>query len=342
MKNLLLFTAAFACFFIANGQTPLTSNDLLSTIGSDFRQYLVATQEPGEAGINVTWNYGDILPTANVPIEISETGSDNPEALYPGANYIWSINFDETFVYFAITPNSYDYYGDFSGDDFQLFYTNPISYLQFPTTYEQAYVDSFYANYNTGVSTGIISGAYDVLVDGHGTLVLPWGTLENVYRVTAQFSQTEHFINDGDTTLAYYSGTNVSWFAAGFAGPVMVINNGVLSIPDLNVEQDLNSTNYLGDFDFLGVDEKEIVSDLQVFPNPATDIINVSFSQEVPQNVSLELLDVRGRKLRQASNLNGGTGVVNYSLDINELPAGFYLLRLSSEKGVQSRKVVVK
>ena len=342
MKKLFLFPIAFACLFVANGQAPLTSNDLLSTIGSDFRQYLVSPQEPGDAGINVTWNYSEMLSTASVPIEISETGSDNPEAIYPGANYIWSINFDETFVYFAITPNTYDYYGDFSGDDFQLFYTNPIAYLQFPTTYELAYVDSFYANYSTGVSTGTISGAYDALVDGHGTLILPWGTLENVYRVTAQISQTEYFVNDGDTILAQYNGTNVSWFAAGFAGPVMAITNGVISIPELNIEQEQNNTNYLGDFDFLSVDEKEIVSDLQVFPNPATNVLNVTFSQKAPQNVSLELLDVRGRKLKQASNIIGGAGAVNYSIDINDLPAGFYLLRLSSEKGVQSRKVVVK
>jgi len=334
--------AAFVSFSVADSQAPFTSNDMLSTIGSNFRQYMVSPQEPGIAGMNVTWDYAEMLSTGSVPIEISETGSNDPDAIYPAANHIWSVNFDETFVYTAITPSSYDYYGDFVGDDFQLFYTNPVSYLQFPATYELAYVDSFYANYNTGASTGSIRGDYDVLVDGYGTLILPWGTLENTYRVTAQLSQEEQFFNEGDTSLAYYNGTSVTWFAPGFTGPVMAINNGVLSIPELNVEQDLNSTVYLGDFDFLSVDEKEIVTNLQVFPNPATDIINVSFSQEVPQNVSLELLDVRGRKLRQASNLNGGTGAVNYSLDINELPAGFYLLRLSSERGVQSRKVVVK
>jgi hypothetical protein len=70
-----------------------------------------------------------------------------------------------------------------------------------------------------------------------------------------------------------------------------------------------------------------------VFPNPTTDFWTVTW-QGGPR-AELQLLDLQGRLLRQQPITQGQNRV-----DAQRLPPGMYLLRLSSEEGVSSRKVV--
>jgi hypothetical protein len=70
-----------------------------------------------------------------------------------------------------------------------------------------------------------------------------------------------------------------------------------------------------------------------VFPNPTTDFWTVTW-QGGPR-AELQLLDLQGRLLRQQPITQGQNRV-----DAQGLPPGMYLLRLSSEEGVNSRKVV--
>ena len=190
-------------------------------------------------------------------------------------------------------------------------------------------------------ATGDINGTYNAVLDGYGTLKLPWGDLD-AFRVTAQVSQTEVFTNANGTYDGGYVGVTTLWFAAGFPGPVMQINKGIITVPELGIEQGQHITNYLGGFDFVGVDEIEIVNDLRVFPNPATDYCNISFSKTSSEPVSLEIYDIRGRKLKSISGIGGGTGDFNHRIDVQDIPAGYYLLILKSEKGEQGLKIAVR
>ncbi|MDQ3141457.1 MAG: T9SS type A sorting domain-containing protein [Bacteroidota bacterium] len=76
---------------------------------------------------------------------------------------------------------------------------------------------------------------------------------------------------------------------------------------------------------------------LQISPNPAIDGIHVSTSVDFPI-ISAQLLDINGKKLRSFENIH------NNSLDIQRegLISGFYLVRLSFEKGESFVKVIFK
>ena len=78
--------------------------------------------------------------------------------------------------------------------------------------------------------------------------------------------------------------------------------------------------------DPVGVEEEEI--NLTVFPNPANDIVNISTTE----NYTLTITDINGKKI--------DSQVENDRLDISNFNSGIYFLRISTDKGNKTIKLV--
>ena len=79
---------------------------------------------------------------------------------------------------------------------------------------------------------------------------------------------------------------------------------------------------------------------MTVFPNPAKDMLNIALTAENPKDVNLSLLTIDGRVMmeRKANVLGNG----HFELNVSQLPAGFYLVKVATEEGVMVTKVVVE
>lgn len=76
---------------------------------------------------------------------------------------------------------------------------------------------------------------------------------------------------------------------------------------------------------------------LQIFPNPAKDILHVQVTGS-NENAVLQIVDLTGRKLKeQRINVDGTTSV---SVDINDLPKGMYNLLLKTNSKTEHQKFV--
>jgi len=62
-------------------------------------------------------------------------------------------------------------------------------------------------------------------------------------------------------------------------------------------------------------------SAIQVYPNPAVDIVNFKLTESSGQQFAFELVDILGRPVRQMKNI-----ALPLALDCSELPAGSYFL----------------
>jgi subtilisin family serine protease len=74
--------------------------------------------------------------------------------------------------------------------------------------------------------------------------------------------------------------------------------------------------------------------DIRVFPNPASDRIFIQSGHPLQM---LELFDSGGRSIRIIK-----TSMMDYTLDVNELRPGLYLLRLENEKGLGTARILVR
>jgi len=78
-----------------------------------------------------------------------------------------------------------------------------------------------------------------------------------------------------------------------------------------------------------------------VYPNPVSDLLNIDLSfEEVAENATISIIDVNGRMLQELeySQLKQQTVQLNTSA----LSAGYYFVRVQTEKGIQTKEFVKK
>ena len=85
----------------------------------------------------------------------------------------------------------------------------------------------------------------------------------------------------------------------------------------------------------VSIDESNALTNLQVYPNPATDRVTID---GLPEGSTVEVYDAQGRKVEYVKCGNSGTLT---QLHINTLPAGLYLLRIQTPSTVIVRKIIV-
>jgi hypothetical protein len=89
-----------------------------------------------------------------------------------------------------------------------------------------------------------------------------------------------------------------------------------------------------------GITELSEATDMTVFPNPATDKVNVSFNAE-NTDYTISLTDISGRVLstNNYSNLSGSQVI---ELSVNGITSGNYIVTVSNENGSVNKQVTIK
>ncbi|MDZ4840097.1 MAG: T9SS type A sorting domain-containing protein [Bacteroidota bacterium] len=100
---------------------------------------------------------------------------------------------------------------------------------------------------------------------------------------------------------------------------------------------------YLGNAQVTAINaDTKIITDVNVYPNPATDKVNFSFTQEVASPVSIQVLDLNGRVVSTVlNNQMLSVGVHQYNVDASSLNTGLYIYRIQSANGVKTGKIVI-
>lgn len=104
-----------------------------------------------------------------------------------------------------------------------------------------------------------------------------------------------------------------------------------------------NSVLYVDNLSFdnliTGIPEVTDLHTLNIYPNPATDVLNISMPQAYCGNTNVAIYDITGRIVMQY------TFVIRsnyFPVDISTLPSGVYLLRINTETGSLINKFVKK
>ena len=80
----------------------------------------------------------------------------------------------------------------------------------------------------------------------------------------------------------------------------------------------------------------------EVFPNPARGAVQAQYALGAPQAVTLELIDLLGRRVRSAELGRQAAGMHDVGIDTGGLRPGLYVLRLRGDAGAEAtRRVVV-
>lgn len=91
----------------------------------------------------------------------------------------------------------------------------------------------------------------------------------------------------------------------------------------------------------LGMDDLNQVTDLQVYPNPASGTLTAAFSLTEAAEVETGLYDLAGRLVVHGQGGYMAPGTQQVPFDVQALPAGLYLLRIRTPEGVATGRVQV-
>jgi len=75
----------------------------------------------------------------------------------------------------------------------------------------------------------------------------------------------------------------------------------------------------------------------EIYPNPATNFINFR-NLELDNLISISITNIKGQVLKEIP-LNKNTK--NFSIDINDIPSGVYLLNVQTALSVSSTKIII-
>lgn len=90
-----------------------------------------------------------------------------------------------------------------------------------------------------------------------------------------------------------------------------------------------------------GIDNDDFSINLNLFPNPATDFLNISYENLLNENIQIELMDVLGNRIPTLFSNPDASGLIQQSLDVRKIEKGVYWIRISDGLRSISRKVVL-
>jgi subtilisin family serine protease len=122
-----------------------------------------------------------------------------------------------------------------------------------------------------------------------------------------------------------------------FAGKV--INLRFVGVIGTNYTSDL-CLDDIGVVETVGIDEQTMERSIALIPNPANHRVTVSGIWPENRNVKIDLLTTTGQLL-YSRTATAASGLFSSELDLTQTPAGLYLVRISGDGTVQTRKLII-
>ncbi|WP_157884424.1 T9SS type A sorting domain-containing protein [Chryseobacterium kwangjuense] len=282
----------------------------------------------GSAGANITWDFSTYTAATAVTATTNACPGQTNCFRFPTANRITKPTAADTYDFSIMTDTEATSIGSYAGPsmgDVTITYTDPLIDFKFPITYMQQFDDTF--QFNTVSTTGSINetGTMSFNVDGYGTVITPTGTYNNVLRVKRMRSGTQTM--PGQPALTY---TNESYqWISQESGTVLSFGINTFT---LNGTTNVSKTiSYLvpGALSTSETDRKK--TDISLYPNPSSDMINLKSDKEI-KNITITSLD--GKAVVKTGNMK--------NIDISKLPKGVYILKGELKNGNTVSKKIIK
>ncbi|MFK8039236.1 MAG: Omp28-related outer membrane protein [Crocinitomicaceae bacterium] len=89
----------------------------------------------------------------------------------------------------------------------------------------------------------------------------------------------------------------------------------------------------------LGIDESSNVSELEIYPNPVTNMANIQFNLNDANNATLTVRNILGEVIYTQNDLTQGANIIN--LDVTNFAGGMYFATIKSESASTATKFTV-
>ena len=268
----------------------------------------------GNSGANQTWNLASIGNTGSSTSNFVSVNSTPNGAQFSNANLAVSSGGAYSFLNVSITASTL--LGIVAlGSGTVITYSNGEDGLRFPFTFGNTYTDQWAATFTSGIDF-FRTGSTTVTADGYGTLITPNGTYNNVLRI--HFVQ--NYNDSSEFVIINYVNDEYFWYKDGIKEALA--NTSTFSV-------DGGTPSMFGGYaaGSVGLENNELSSNLILFPNPASETINLTLQNQDLSNANVKIISQLGQDVFVLEKVNSLTGN-NVQLDVANLRNGIYTLQI--------------
>ncbi len=334
MKKQLPYLIAASIFLIINtsfAQVTLTASGINPIIGESFTTITGNYVNPGNSGINQTWNLSAIVGTTSFVTNVISTISAPGAANFPNATIAWDDLSSSATSFFTASATALQFYGQYDGTP--LVYSDPLDLLHYPFSHTNMFIDFWKSSYTNGSSNVHRSGIDTITADGYGALTTPVGTFTNVIRLHLVQSYKDSSYVNSSLVITNGNHDEYFWYKNGVHHPLAYVS---ITIDD-NFGTIKRGT-YLSS-SFTGINEvTNSISNYSLYPNPTTTILNLNFNSTENENVEIKIVNTLGSLLKHETIEACKIGFNSISMNIEELPTGLYFTQILVEGNVTETK----
>lgn len=296
--------------------------------------------DPGPSGANQFWDFSYVKTGFDSVSTFYILKCTTPYGAYFDRANLASHDGKNNYKYYNTAETFFQYLG--SGDTNKVIvFIDPILNLQYPFSYGDSFLDSFFAITPIGQYQIKKFGIRFVIGDGYGNIRMPYDTIFNVLRVkSTEFEIDSVFLNDSLISVVQSVDTSYFWYKSNYKFPIMVINFSYAG-----------SSSYR----YVGFVEKPYTVGIQVvtsktpenfvlyqnYPNPFNPETNILY--DIPENtyVRISIFNVLGQEIRTLVNEFQRAGSYRISFNGADLPSGVYFYSLQTEKFSNIKKMIL-
>ncbi|NOY50180.1 MAG: T9SS type A sorting domain-containing protein [Chlorobi bacterium] len=354
-KAILLFSLMFCSIIIAEAQISIDQSDMPSVddtlristgLNLDFIDY-------AQSGEDYDWDFSQLVPihqrvdTFQDPWSMALIyklyfGLFSNLAVRAAENLpVPGFPFSDVYNFYDKSPGDFRAVGlgvSIAGIPIPFKYDNPDLIYDFPLNYQDQWSSqAYFAESIPGMGYLRMSKTHSDTVDGWGTLTTPYGTFD-VLRIKSEIIENDSLYLDslevGIPVNRNY--TVYQWVGKGQKLPLLQITSGLAGL----IVDYVDSARVIVE----GIDQTEIVKNnkINIFPNPAKDIVNISFDMRETSHVNLKLFDLKGMEIADIFNGNIEQGQSNITFSFMEFGTtpGIYIVQLKSGGSLISKRVI--
>lgn len=295
-------------------QPSLSASDIHTVFTSILYNTPSNSFSPGNSGPNQTWDYSNLSlpPIGAFNLVPSSTGSFS--GTFTQSNLCYNFDPDAPninyYYYLRTSSTAVEQLGFVSNDAIiKNFNSNPKKTIQFPYTYNTTFTDTYQSNTDSAPTT------VTVTYDAYGTLILPFGTFQNVIR--------QKFVENGVTNYKWIN-TNPFYYI-------------------LETYFESNTISITKSTTVLSIEETSKNDKFFLTPNPFTDKFTITADDTSLTNFSVLLYDSLGRLVKK-QEVEGFNSQMTIEVDLADAMNGLYIAKIvnTENKTVATSKIIKK
>lgn len=318
--------------FVAASQ-PFQVLDISPVPGDHFIQHYAQYIAPNGGGQNTTEDFSGLVSDSSAMAPYVASNSTPAASSFLLSDVAWD-NGGGNYTYYHVTADAFEDLGwDLNGNIAVA--SDPEKWAVFPLGYGTTWTDDHAITFSAGGFNVARSGQVFGQCDANGTtLIMPYGTVTDVKRVYMHDTYTD---NVGGFMTIQYDFSYWFYYKAGVHLPVLLVQD-LLMTPSIGPATHRLFSVYVDPAE-VGMHELATTPAVHVFPQPATDLVNIQFDASPGGPMMVEVFDLSGELLRTASYGIGSNGTK--ALAVGDLARGSYVLRVHCDDRVLSQRLIL-